>query len=249
MMDTQRIDIITIFPEYFTGPLNESMMRLASDKGTVDFKVVNLRNFAEGKHRVTDDYPFGGDAGMVMKPEPIVRAVESLRDKSPGEEVILLTPAGRRFDQQLARELSKKRHLIFICGHYRGIDERVRTLLKPLEISIGDYVLTGGEPAALVICDAVVRLLPGVLGNPDSPENDSFSMGILDYPHYTRPREYQELAVPSVLLSGNHEDIRRFRRKEALRKTRQLRPDLLERKLLSEEDYKFLRKIEREEEN
>lgn len=245
-MESQRIDIITIFPDFFTGPLEESMMQLASDKGAVEFTIVNLRDFAEGKHRVTDDYPYGGGAGMVMKPEPVVRAVESLRDDDRKETVILLTPAGQRFDQELAEELSRKRHLILICGHYRGIDARVRDLLEPLEISIGDYVLTGGEPAALVVCDAVVRLIPGVLGNPESPERDSFSTGILDHAHYTRPRTYRGMEVPEVLLSGNHEDIRLFRRKGALRRTRLRRPDLLRREDMSREDCRLLEAIAEE---
>ena len=238
-----RIDILTLFPEFFSGPLNESMLKIASDRDLVKLNVVNLRDFAEGKHRVTDDYPYGGGAGMVMKPEPIVAGVESLTDETVDTIVVLLTPMGRCFNQQLAVELANKQHLIDVCGHYRGIDERVRKCLNPLEISIGDYVLTGGEPAALVVCDAVTRLVPGVLGNPDSPDLDSFTSGILDHPHYTRPRCFRDLEVPEVLLSGNHEEIMIYRRKEALRQTCLRRPDLLQEVVLDEKDRLFLRKI------
>lgn len=202
-----------------------------------------MRDFTEDKHKTVDDYPYGGGSGMVMKPEPIFRAVRSL--KREDSEVILLSPSGDLFNQKIAEELSKKNHLILICGRYEGVDERVKSIITK-EISIGDYVLTGGEIPAMVIVDAVVRLVPGVLGDPDSLREESFQWGILEYPQYTHPRDFEGMKVPDILLSGNHEKIRRWRRKEALRKTFLKRPDLLEKTNLTQEDLELLEEIKKE---
>lgn len=239
-----RIDVLTIFPGMFAGPLGESMLRRAQERGLVEIRVHDLRQFATDRHRTTDDYPFGGGPGMVMKPEPVFRAVEHLTaGQDEPARVILLSPQGRRFDQALAWELSRERHLILICGRYEGVDERVRLGLATDEISIGDYVLTGGELPAMVIIDAVVRLLPGVLGDQRSPREESFSDGLLEGPHYTRPREFRGMAVPEVLLSGHHGQIRRWRRKEALRRTLERRPDLLRKARLGPEDLELLAEL------
>ncbi|CBE70157.1 tRNA (guanine-N(1)-)-methyltransferase (M1G-methyltransferase) (tRNA [GM37] methyltransferase) [Candidatus Methylomirabilis oxygeniifera] len=207
--------------------------------------VHDLRGYTHDRHAVVDDRPYGGGAGMVLKPEPIFEAVESLR-QGPESYLVLLTPQGRPFKQAIARELIEHRHLLLVCGRYEGFDERVRDLLSPDEISIGDYVLTGGELPALVLLDAVIRLLPGALGDEDSARYDSFVDALLDFPQYTRPPNVQGLAVPDVLLSGDHERIRRWRRKEALRRTKVRRPDLLQHASLSEEDRDLLREIEEE---
>jgi tRNA (guanine37-N1)-methyltransferase len=233
-----KIDILTLFPEMFYGPLNCSILRLAQEKGIVEFDLINIRDFTKDKHRKVDDYPYGGGPGMVMKPEPIYEAIESL---SRGT-VILLTPRGQVFTQELALKLSKEDHLIIICGHYEGVDERVSNIAD-LEISIGDYVLTGGEVAALVVIDATLRLIPGVVGNYSSVESDSFSNGLLDYPHYTRPQEYRGMRVPDVLLSGDHERIRKWRRQQALLQTLKRRPELLKNVELTKEDMEFLKKV------
>ncbi|MGC9001433.1 MAG: tRNA (guanosine(37)-N1)-methyltransferase TrmD [Dictyoglomus sp.] len=238
-----RIDIVTIFPEMFKGPFEVSILKKAQDKGLVEIKVYNLRDFTEDKHRTVDDYPYGGGSGMVMKPEPIFKAVRSL--KKEDSEVILLSPSGDLFNQKIAEELSKKNHLILICGRYEGVDERVKSIITR-EISIGDYVLTGGEIPAMVIVDAVVRLVPGVLGDPDSLREESFQWGILEYPQYTHPRDFEGMKVPDILLSGNHERIRRWRRKEALKKTFLKRPDLLEKTSLTQEDLELLEEIKKE---
>ncbi|MGB9787347.1 MAG: tRNA (guanosine(37)-N1)-methyltransferase TrmD [Dictyoglomus turgidum] len=238
-----RIDIVTIFPEMFKGPFDVSILKKAQDKGLVEIKVYNLRDFTEDKHRTVDDYPYGGGSGMVMKPEPIFKAVRSL--KKENSEVILLSPSGDLFNQKIAEELSKKNHLILICGRYEGVDERVKSIITR-EISIGDYVLTGGEIPAMVIVDAVVRLVPGVLGDPDSLREESFQWGILEYPQYTHPRDFEGMKVPDILLSGNHERIRRWRRKEALKKTFLKRPDLLEKTSLTQEDLELLEEIKKE---
>lgn len=239
------IDVLTLFPGMFAGPTTESILRRAQDKGLVTIDVTDLRLFAEGRHRVADDYPFGGGQGMVMKPEPIFRAVETVTAAGgPGEaRVILLTPQGRKFDQGQAWELSREKHLVFICGRYEGVDERVREHLASDEISIGDYVLTGGEIPALVIIDAVVRLIPGVLGDEDSPRRDSFADGLLEGPQYTRPREFRGYGVPEILLSGNHSEIARWRRKQALLRTLVHRPDLLVEGDLPAEDRALLEEI------
>ena len=222
-----RIDVITIFPSILDGFLNESILKRAAEKKAVAYRVINLRDFTEDRHQTVDDRPYGGGPGMVMKPGPIFKAVESIR--TARSRVILLSPQGRVFNQVMAREFSRRRHLIFICGHYEGIDERVGQELATDEISIGDYVLTNGTPAAAVIIDAVVRLLPGALGAEGAAEQDSFSAYRLEHPQYTRPEDFRGMKVPPVLLSGNHAAIRRWQEEESLRRTRARRPDLLEK--------------------
>ncbi len=229
----------------FSGPLDESIVKRAQEKGLVDIRVHDLRGWAHDRHRVVDDVPYGGDPGMVLKPEPLFEAVDALR--SAETEVVLLTPQGERFDHALACRLVEARHLILLCGRYEGFDERVRTLADR-EISIGDYVLTGGELPALVVIDALVRLIPGSVGDEGSVKQDSFAGGLLDYPQYTRPSVYRGLQVPEVLLSGNHDRIRRWRRKEALRRTLVRRPDLLKQATLSAEDQVLLSEIRAEHE-
>ena len=249
-----KCDIITLFPDLVQPVLGQSMLKRAQEKGLLEARVHNLRDYTEGRHLVADDTPYGGGAGMVMKAEPVFRAVEALR-RQYGESragtslrLLLPSPQGRPFTQRLAEEFrDERRRLVFICGHYEGIDERVRLGLEPEEISIGDYVLTGGELPALVMIDAAVRLIPGVLGDPESAERESFAESLLDYPHYTRPAEFRGLPVPEVLLSGNHEAIRLWRRKEALRSTYRKRPDLLQDRTLSDEDRRLLEAIVSEE--
>ena len=222
------VDVVTLFPEMFSGAVGSSILRIAQEKGLVRINVVNLRDFSTDKHRKVDAPPYGGGAGMVIQVEPAVRAVESLRaDGRGGSRLILLTPAGRKFDQAAAWALSKEKGLILLCGHYEGFDERVRTLLQPDEVSIGDYILTGGEIAALAIMDSVVRLVPGVLGSPDSLKEESFSSGGLEYPHYTRPPEFRGERVPEVLLGGDHKKVSEWRRERAAERTRERRPDLI----------------------
>ena len=219
-----RIDVLTLFPEICEGPLGASMIGRARGAGVVDLRIHNVRDWAEGKHRVTDDIPYGGGAGMVMKPEPIFAAVEELR--SDAARVLLMSPRGERFAQRTALELSGERHLILIGGHYEGVDERVSEHLVDGELSIGDYVLTNGALAAAVVADAVVRLLPGALGNAESAAGESFSDALLEFPQYTRPAEFRGWRVPDVLLSGNHAAIAQWRREQAAETTRRLRPDL-----------------------
>jgi tRNA (guanine37-N1)-methyltransferase len=233
------IDILTLFPEICRAPLGESMMQRAREKGIVDLRIHNLRDWTTDKHHVVDDAPFGGGQGMVMKPEPIFAAVEELRQKTPNAErrtsnaelhkpkVVLMNPAGRRLDQKMAAELSRESSLIIICGHYEGVDHRVIDHLVDFEISIGDYVLTNGAIAAVVLVDAVVRLLQGALGHELSATDDSFSGGVLEAPQYTRPAEFRGWKVPEVLLSGNHAEIEGWRKEQAIKRTRQNRPDLL----------------------
>jgi tRNA (guanine37-N1)-methyltransferase len=221
-----KIDIVTLFPEICRAPLNESIMKRAQKNGIIDLHIHNLRDWTTDKHHVADDAPFGGGQGMVMKPEPIFAAVEELRNQT--SKVVLMSPASRRLDQQMAAQLSGESHLIIICGHYEGVDHRVIEHLVDLEISIGDYVLTNGAIAAVVLVDAVVRLLPGVLGDEQSAVDDSFSRGLLEAPQYTRPAEFRSWKVPDVLLSGNHAEIERWRREQAVKRTRENRPDLLE---------------------
>ena len=219
-----RVDILTIFPEIFESPLRASLLGKAIEQGVVDVHVYDIRDHTTDKHRQVDDESFGGGPGMVMKPEPIFAAVEALGE---GEKrVILLSPAGRRLDQELVKKLSKEPWLVLICGRYEGVDERVVEGLPAEEISIGDYVLSGGEVPALAVLEAVTRLVPGVVGRSESVEQDSFETGILDHPHYTRPQEFRGMKVPEVLLSGDHAAIEKWRREEALRKTRRNRPDL-----------------------
>ncbi|MBL7031947.1 MAG: tRNA (guanosine(37)-N1)-methyltransferase TrmD [Nitrospira sp.] len=242
-----KCDVLTLFPDILTAYLNESILKRARDKELLDVNLVNIRDFASGPHSQVDDYPFGGGAGMVLKPEPVFRAMDALKEDGEPRRAVLLSPQGRPFDQTMAEAYAKEeRRFVFICGRYEGIDERVRTLVDE-EVSIGDFVLTGGELGALVIIDAVTRLLPGVLGDEKSIEDESFSWGLLDYPHYTRPREFRELDVPPVLLSGNHEEIRLWRRREALKKTLEVRPDLIEKTRLSDSDKKMLSELSSEE--
>jgi tRNA (guanine37-N1)-methyltransferase len=227
-----KIDIVTLFPEICSAPLSESIMKRAQKNGIVDLHIHNLRDWTMDKHHVADDAPFGGGQGMVMKPEPIFAAVEKLRNqtsdiKDQTSKIVLMSPAGHRFDQEMAAQLSGESHLIIICGHYEGVDHRVIDHLVDHEISIGDYVLTNGAIAAVVLVDAVVRLLPGVLGHEQSALDDSFSRGLLEAPQYTRPAEFRSWKVPDVLLSGNHAEIERWRREQAIKRTRENRPDLL----------------------
>lgn len=242
-----KCDILTIFPEIFHAYLNEGILKKALQRGLINVNVHNLRDFTNDKHRTVDDYPYGGGAGMVMKPEPFFTAVETLCADKGQRRVLMLSPAGKKFDHDMAVELAKEsRRLILLCGRYEAIDERVRIALSDDEVSIGDYVLTGGELPALVIIDAVSRLIPGVLGDEHSAEVESFSWGILDYPHYTRPPVLGGLSVPQILLSGNHKEILRWRRKEALRRTYLRRPELLENFLLSEADHELIEEIKEE---
>ncbi|HEX3033071.1 MAG TPA: tRNA (guanosine(37)-N1)-methyltransferase TrmD [Bacillota bacterium] len=238
-----KIDILTLFPDMF-APLAASIIGKAREKGLLEINIHNIRDYTRDKHKITDDYPFGGGAGMVMKPEPVFRAVEALndRDKVMPANIILMCPQGTPFSQQLAAELAQEQHLVFLCGHYEGMDERIREGLVTREISIGDYVLTGGELPAMVVVDAVARLLPGVLGESFSAVEESFTEGLLEYPQYTRPREYQGMQVPDILLSGDHEKIRRWRRQQSLKRTLSRRPDLLQEHKLSPEDRKLLKK-------
>lgn len=229
-----KIDVLTIFPEFFDAVFDFGIIRRAKVAGIVEINVHDIREYAVDKHKMVDDRPFGGGDGMVLKPEPIFAAIENLtgtseRDAYPnGTRVVLLTPQGRQFKQAVAKELADTEHLVLICGRYEGVDERVNEALVTDEISIGDYVLSGGEAAAIVLTDAIVRLLPEALGSDTSAENDSFSEGLLDCPHYTRPAEFRGMAVPEVLLNGNHAEIEKWRRDKALEKTRLIRDDLLE---------------------
>ncbi|PAC38055.1 tRNA (guanosine(37)-N1)-methyltransferase TrmD [Caldifermentibacillus hisashii] len=241
-----RIDILTLFPNMFTGVINESILKKAMELGKVQYHITNFRDFSTDKHQAVDDYPYGGGAGMVLKPEPIFHAVEhieSVTNSSP--RVILLCPQGERYTQKKAEQLAREEHLLFICGHYEGYDERIRENLVTDEISIGDFVLTGGELAAMVVVDSIVRLLPGVLGNEDSPVLDSFSTGLLEHPHYTRPAEFRGMRVPDVLLSGNHKLIDEWRRKQSLKRTLERRPDLLESYPLTEQEIEWLNELKR----
>lgn len=243
------IDILTLFPNMFNGVLGDSILKKAQEKEKVSFRVVNFREYADNKHQKVDDYPYGGGAGMVLMPQPIFDAVEDLTKQTETKpKVILLCPQGERFTQQKAESLAKEEHLIFICGHYEGYDERIREQLSTEEISIGDFVLTGGELAAMVISDSVVRLLPGVLGNEDSPVQDSHSTGLLEHPHYTRPANFRGMTVPEVLLSGNHMHIEEWREKESLRRTYKRRPDLLENYQLSPKQEKWVEEFKLDEE-
>jgi tRNA (guanine37-N1)-methyltransferase len=246
-----RISVLTIFPDMFPPALDEGMIRAAREKGRLEVRTVFLREFTDDTHRSTDDYPFGGGVGMIMKIEPIHRALDSIglgeRAARPaGSRVVLLSPQGARFTQRRAIELAALDHVALICGRYKGVDERVSEYLADEELSIGDFVLSGGEPAALCVIDAVARLQPDVVGAFDSVESDSFHSGLLDAPYYTRPADYRGWTVPEVLLSGNHGAIARHRRAEALRRTLARRPDLLQSAELAAEDRRLLREIERE---
>jgi tRNA (guanine37-N1)-methyltransferase len=242
-----QFDILTLFPQMFVEPFSFGIFQRAVDNGLVNLRVHNIRDYTHDKHNVVDDYPYGGGSGMVMKPEPIFEAVDAIKtglnDSASDVPVILLSPQGRLFTQPIAQELSRHDHLILICGHYEGVDERVSQYLATDEISIGDYVLTGGEIPAMVVIDAVVRLLPGVLGSEESRQEDSHAYGLLEYPQYTRPAEYRGMSVPEVLLSGNHARIARWRREQIIRRTLERRPDLLDKAKLSLEDKKIAEKL------
>ena len=238
-----RIDILTLFPEMFESPFNSGILKRAIEHKLVSVNMHNIRGYTHDKHHTVDDYPYGGGAGMVLKPAPIFEAVESIKPGSDEVPVILLTPQGRLFSQQIALELSKYGHLILICGRYEGVDERVSSYLVTDEISIGDYVLSGGELAAMVIVEAVVRLLPGVLGSEVSPLEDSHIAGLLEYPQYTRPAEYRGWSVPKVLLSGNHAQIGKWRREQSIIRTLERRPELLDKADLSEEEKQLVNKL------
>jgi tRNA (guanine37-N1)-methyltransferase len=243
-----QIHIFTLFPKMFTGPFDESIIKRAAEQGLVKIIIYNVRDYTSDKHHIVDDYSYGGGPGMVMKPEPMFEAVEAVKG-CRDMPVVLLTPQGRLFDQSIAGELAKCEEMILICGHYEGVDERVRGHLATDEISIGDYVLSGGEIAAMAVTDAVVRQLPGALGSEESVVQESHAEGLLEYPQYTRPQSFRGWEVPEVLLSGNHAEIARWRREQSLRRTAKRRPDLLERSALSEKDKSFLARIKSEEED
>ena len=250
-----RFDIFTLFPGIFESPLKESMLKRAIESGLLDVQLHNIRDYAEGRHQVTDDYPYGGGGGMVMKPEPVFTAIETVlglemrnaevgvRNEDSEIPIVLLTPQGRLFNQQVAFELAGHDRVVLICGRYEGFDERIREHLATDEISIGDYVLTGGELAALVVVDAVIRLKPGVLGDPTGALDDSHASGLLEYPHYTRPPEFRGWGVPDILLSGDHAKVDRWRREQALIRTWRRRPDLLDRADLDDRDRALLRQL------
>ena len=244
-----QFEVFTLLPEVFPPYLESSILQRARQRGLIDVRVHNIRDYTHDKHHTTDDTPYGGGGGMVMKPEPVFEAVESvlgpLRDSPLPVPVILLTPQGRLFTQRVAEELSRYERIALLCGRYEGVDERIREYLVTDEISIGDYVLTGGELPALMVIDAVSRLLPGVLGDPDGAQDDSHSMGLLEYPHYTRPPTFRGWSVPDVLLSGDHGKIEKWRREQALLRTRQRRPDILNSAVLTDKDREFLREEER----
>ena len=237
-----KIDVLTLFPSMFEPVMSESMMWKARDRGSLDFQAYDIRDYAEDKHRMVDDSPYGGGGGMILKPDVLVRAIEAVKpvDQTP---VILMSPQGRLLTHHVALELSQRDHLILVCGHYEGVDERVRELAINDEISIGDYVLTGGELAAMVLIDAVVRQIPGVLGAEGAQDRDSHADGLLEGPHYTRPAEFRGLGIPAVLTSGHHAEVDRWRRQQALRRTWQMRPDLLAQAELSDEDRSFLAQL------
>ncbi|WP_307474663.1 tRNA (guanosine(37)-N1)-methyltransferase TrmD [Cytobacillus purgationiresistens] len=242
-----KIDVLTLFPEMFEGVLGHSILRKAADQNAVNYNIVNFRDYADNKHLTVDDYPYGGGAGMVLKPQPIFDAVEALKENTnTSPRVVLLCPQGERLTQRKSEELSTHDHLIFICGHYEGYDERIREHVVTDEISIGDYVLTGGELGAMVVIDSVVRLLPDVLGNAESHMKDSFSTGLLEHPHYTRPADFRGMKVPDVLVSGNHRLIDDWREKESLKRTYMRRPDLLENMQLTDIQKKWLDDIKKE---
>jgi tRNA (guanine37-N1)-methyltransferase len=238
-----KFDILTLFPQMFSSPLQESILGKAIEKGLIQIRTINIRDFALDKHQVVDDTPYGGGQGMVMKVEPIARAIEWVKSQDPSVWTIYLTPQGKVLNQEIGQKLSSRSHLILLCGRYEGVDERVRELFIDEEISIGDYVLTGGELAAMVIIDTVSRLLPGVLGSDQSAVEDSFFNSLLEYPQYTRPFNFRENSVPEVLLSGNHSAVSLWRKKEALKRTLDRRPDLLAKANLSGEDRRLLEEI------
>ena len=244
-----KFDVFTLLPEVFSPYLDSSILKRASERGLINVNVVNIRDHTHDKHHVTDDTPYGGGGGMVMKPEPVFEAVESVMGQNPVQTtgqlapIILLTPQGRVFTQRVAEELSQHERIALICGRYEGVDERIREHLVTDEISVGDYVLTGGELPAMILIDAVSRLIPGVLGDPTGAEDDSHSMGLLEYPHYTKPAEFRGWKVPEVLQSGNHAKIDKWRRQQSLLRTFNKRPDILEKAKLTKEDMEFLKTV------
>lgn len=239
------IHVLSLFPEMFSGVFGASILKKAQEKEAVKLSVTDFRQFSNNKHAQVDDYPYGGGAGMVLKPEPLFNAVEALVADGKKPRIILMCPQGERYTQAKAEELAQEENLVFVCGHYEGYDERIREFLVTDELSIGDFVLTGGELAAMTIIDSVVRLLPGVLGNDDSPVLDSFSTGLLEHPHYTRPADFRGMKVPDVLLSGNHAKIEQWRMEESLKRTYERRPDLFEHIELTNEQQNYLNKLKK----
>lgn len=239
------IEVFSLFPGMFDGVLNASMMKKAQEKGAFTFNVTDFRAYSENKHSQVDDYPYGGGAGMVLKPEPLFNAVESLQITGKQPRVILMCPQGERFTQKKAEELAEEQNLVFLCGHYEGYDERIREHLVTDEISIGDFVLTGGELAAMTVIDSVVRLLPNVLGQADSHIQDSFSTGLLEHPHYTRPADFRGMTVPDILLSGNHAKIAQWREEQSLKRTFERRPDLLEHIELTDKQKAYIETLKK----
>ncbi|MEL5987029.1 tRNA (guanosine(37)-N1)-methyltransferase TrmD [Kurthia gibsonii] len=237
------IHVLSLFPDMFEGVFGSSILKKAQEKGAVQMNVTDFRSFSQNKHNQVDDYPYGGGAGMVLKPEPLFHAVEDLVAQGKKPRIILMCPQGERYDQKKAEELAKEEDLIFLCGHYEGYDERIREYLVTDEISIGDFVLTGGELAAMTVIDSVVRLLPGVLGQEASHVNDSFSTGLLEHPHYTRPADFRGMKVPDVLMSGNHVKIEQWRMEQSLKRTFERRPDLLEHIELTKEQQAYLKQL------
>jgi tRNA (guanine37-N1)-methyltransferase len=235
-----KFDVLTLFPDMFQGPLTESILRRARERDLIEVQLHNIRDYATDRHKTVDDAPYGGGAGMVMKVEPLVACLEAVMANRPAARIILTSPTGRRFTQAVANELADQRELVIICGRYEGIDERVRLLFPVDEISLGDFVLTGGELVAMTVIDAVSRLVPGVLGSEESARSDSFADGLLEHPHYTRPPEFRSLVVPEPLLSGNHAEIARWRRQQSLVRTLTRRPDLLEAVALTTDDRRYL---------
>lgn len=240
-----KINVLSIFPDMFKGVFGSSILKKAQEKGAVDIEVTDFRSFSTNKHGQVDDYPYGGGAGMVLKPEPLFDAVEDLIAQGRKPRIILMCPQGARFDQKKAEELAQEEDLIFLCGHYEGYDERIRQHLVTDEISIGDFVLTGGELAAMTVVDSVVRLIPGVLGQEASHVNDSFSTGLLEHPHYTRPADFRGMKVPEVLTSGNHAKIEQWRMEQSIKRTYERRPDLLENMELTKEQQKYLDELKK----
>lgn len=240
-----KINVLSIFPDMFEGVFGSSILKKAQEKGAVSLEITDFRAFSTNKHGQVDDYPYGGGAGMVLKPEPLFEAVEDLVAQGRKPRIVLMCPQGARFDQKKAEELAQEEDLIFLCGHYEGYDERIREHLVTDEISIGDFVLTGGELAAMTVVDSIVRLLPGVLGQEASHVNDSFSTGLLEHPHYTRPADFRGMKVPEVLTSGNHAKIEQWRMEQTIKRTYERRPDLLENIELSKEQQKYLDELKK----
>lgn len=238
--------ILTLLPGYFEGPFREGVLGKAVKRGDIRIEIVNIRDFADDPHRTVDDVPYGGGEGMVLKPEPIVKAIESIKDEKKNQRVIALTPAGKLLNQEMVKELSKFEEIIIICGRYEGIDERVLEHFCDEWISIGDYILTGGEAAAVVLVETVSRLIPGVVGNPACVEDESFSRGLLDYPQYTRPACFRNYRVPDVLLSGNHKEIRKWRMEKRIERTLKRRPEIIRKDLLTQEEIEILNKLKKE---